>query len=145
MINSALESKAMVAKSPRKPVWTKERTMDEFTTGYIECALWSSVSDDEDGITDEHSISDLAPETLRKMECDCQAFTETYRDWLDKANEMGRDDSHLGHDFWLSRNGHGTGFWDRGLGALGDKLHEHAKVMGSIDLYVGDDGLIYEM
>jgi hypothetical protein len=29
----------------------------------------------------------------------------------------------LGHDLWLSAGGHGTGFWDRGLSKLGDRLH----------------------
>ena len=46
------------------------------------------------------------------------------------------------HDFWLTRNGHGSGFWDRGLGKLGDQLTEHSKTFGSCDLYVSDDGEI---
>lgn len=29
-----------------------------------------------------------------------------------------------GHDLILTANGHGTGFWDRGLGNAGDKLTE---------------------
>lgn len=48
-----------------------------------------------------------------------------------------------GHDFWLTRCGHGAGFWDRGLGDIGCKLTEAASVYGSVDLYIGDDGLIY--
>jgi hypothetical protein len=27
-----------------------------------------------------------------------------------------------GIDFWLTRNRHGAGYWDRGLGITGDKL-----------------------
>jgi hypothetical protein len=49
----------------------------------------------------------------------------------------------VGHDLWLTRNGHGAGFWDRGLGDVGDKLTAIAKRMGSKSLYVGDDGKIY--
>ena len=30
------------------------------------------------------------------------------------------------HDYWLTRNRHGAGFWDRGLGDLGDRLTELA-------------------
>ena len=48
-----------------------------------------------------------------------------------------------GHDFWLTRNGHGAGYWDRGLGEVGDALTTAAEVYGSCDLYVGDDGKIY--
>ena len=46
-------------------------------------------------------------------------------------------------DFWLTRNGHGAGFWDRGLGSVGDELTKNAKPFGSVDAYVGDDGKVY--
>ena len=49
----------------------------------------------------------------------------------------------FGHDLWLTRNGHGVGFWDRGLGELGNKLTEACKKLGSHDVYCGDDGFIY--
>lgn len=49
----------------------------------------------------------------------------------------------LAHDFWLTRNRHGTGFWDRGLGRVGDKLTELAHTCGSRGVYVGDDNLVY--
>ena len=42
----------------------------------------------------------------------------------------------------LTRNGHGAGFWDRGLGALGERLTRAAKSHGSVDLYVNDDGKV---
>lgn len=48
-----------------------------------------------------------------------------------------------GHDFWLTRNGHGAGFWDRGLGELGERLTVASKTFGSVDLYLGDDELVY--
>jgi hypothetical protein len=49
----------------------------------------------------------------------------------------------IGHDFWLTRNRHGAGFWDRGLGDLGDKLTAAAHTYGESNLYVGDDGQVY--
>lgn len=45
---------------------------------------------------------------------------------------------------WLTRNGHGTGFWDRGLGERGDALTKSAESFGDAVLYVGDDGRIYQ-
>lgn len=33
----------------------------------------------------------------------------------------------------------GAGFWDRGYGALGDKLTKAAKVYGTSDIYVGEE------
>ena len=110
---------------------------------YIECALWSSTYETED--RDDNPMDDgeheLAPETRDAMEADCGAFLAyceetgtTHDDW---------DYTQLGHDFWLTRNGHGAGFWDRGL-PEGAKLTEAAKTFGSADLYIGDDGLIYQ-
>jgi len=48
------------------------------------------------------------------------------------------------HDFWLTRNHHGAGFWDRKLederGAFAMQLlTEASHRFGEIDLYIGDD------
>ncbi|UTN91454.1 hypothetical protein SEA_OUTIS_91 [Gordonia phage Outis] len=37
---------------------------------------------------------------------------------------------HFGHDYLLTRDGHGAGFWDRGLGELGDYLTSIADAAG---------------
>jgi hypothetical protein len=42
-----------------------------------------------------------------------------------------RDADSFGHDFYLTREGHGAGFWDRGLGELGDYLTKIAKWSGA--------------
>ena len=47
-------------------------------------------------------------------------------------------------DFWLTRNGHGAGFWDGDRKAPhSDKLTELSKSFGQVDLFVGDDSRIY--
>jgi len=105
---------------------------------YIECALWSSMDDSGEPLdSGEYTLSDKAREQMRE---DCQNF-------IAYCEEEGIDsdawsDEQFGHDFWLTRNGHGTGFWDRGL-PNGDKLTAAAKTFGSCDLYVGDDNLVY--
>ena len=60
-----------------------------------------------------------------------------------KDDPEGIDAAQAGHDFWLTRNGHGAGFWDRGLGERGDRLTNAAHVYGACDLYLGDDGFVY--
>jgi hypothetical protein len=55
----------------------------------------------------------------------------------------GIDAGDIGHNFVLSRNGHGAGFWDRGWGERGDRLHEAAKVYGTMSAYVGSDNKIF--
>jgi hypothetical protein len=54
----------------------------------------------------------------------------------------------VGHDFWLTRNGHGAGFWDRWSGGTegerhGDVPTEASKPYGTSDLYIGDDDRLY--
>jgi hypothetical protein len=108
--------------------------------GYLDCALWSSTGDDDQPL-DVLGVEAIAPETRKKMRADVTAFVLQNRALL-KAS--GLQDTQIGHDFWLTRNGHGAGFWDRGLGAIGDQLTEACKAFPSIDLYVGDDGKIYQ-
>jgi hypothetical protein len=51
----------------------------------------------------------------------------------------GLDLSQCGHDFWLTRNRHGTGFWDRGYEeSIANKLTELSKKAGEYYVY-GDD------
>ena len=49
----------------------------------------------------------------------------------------------IGHDLWLTRNGHGSGFWDRGLGAQGDSLTAICEALGEVWSYVGDDDQLH--
>ena len=51
----------------------------------------------------------------------------------------------VAHDWILTRNRHGVGFWDRGLGIAGELLTRGAHFDGEVDAYVGDDGLVHVM
>ena len=46
------------------------------------------------------------------------------------------------HDFWLTRNGHGAGFWAGDYGN-GEVLTEIAHAFGNVETYEGDDHLLY--
>jgi hypothetical protein len=49
-----------------------------------------------------------------------------------------------GHDFWLTRNGHGAGFWDGDWPEpYAEMFTEGAKSYGEFQPYLGDDSLIY--
>jgi hypothetical protein len=92
-------------------------------------------------------LADLAEETWTKFEDECREFQESFADDLAEACDNGRingyDMERAGTDFWLTRNHHGAGFWDRGLGDVGDKLTANSHPYGETDLYVGDDGKLY--
>lgn len=117
--------------------------MNKMTQQYIICMLWSSNDESTpnggDPLDTNYTIDDLAPETLQKCIDDCDAFIE-------RAGALveGLDPTDLGHDFWLTRCGHGAGFWDGDYDdEIGEKLTELSKQFGNLDAYVGDDGKIY--
>ncbi len=122
-------------------------SLDVFTRAYIECALWSSTDDEGNPLDAEHSIEDIAPEAMQSMIADCKSFQETMKEDLREAYASeGYELSQAGHDFLLTRNGHGSGFWDRGLGETGEALTNACgwrMVFCEIDLYIGDEGKIY--
>ena len=107
---------------------------------YVTAALWSSTDDDGTPLDSKYTSDDVAAETLDRMLQDCKQFAEQHADLIEESELT---DEQVGHDFWLTRNRHGAGFWDRRLGEVGERLTEAAHKFREFDLYVGDDGLIY--
>lgn len=116
--------------------------LQDFITGYLVCALWSSTDSDDSPLDAIYSVTDISIHTTDLMKADCKAFYEANSALWEDA--IGYSDSRAGHDFWLTRNHHGAGFWDREeIRETRDKLTEIAHVYGGFDLYVGDNQLIY--
>lgn len=117
--------------------------MRDMLYGYAECALWSSLHYNEDPdiepipMDDVAGIEDIPDATWEEFREDCQAFADANADDL-----ADWDGGQAGHDFWLTRNGHGAGFWDRGKGAVGDRLADAARVYGTVDLWIDADGKV---
>lgn len=107
-----------------------------FLDAYLTCAFWAS---SDEGI-DAMGVSDMAIGTYAKMRNDAAAFLSEHRE------DIGDNLSQAGHDFWLTRNGHGAGFWDRpevyGQEQC-DRLTDAAHACSESDLYIGDDGKVY--
>jgi hypothetical protein len=123
---------------------------EEFFQGYVDCALWSSTDEDGTPIDEDHGPDDLVSEALARMRVDADAFCDApdglLADLVIYLAEFSANGA--GHDFWLTRNGHGAGFWDRTynpspLYYACQNLSDAAKVWGEASLYVGDDGLLY--
>jgi hypothetical protein len=116
----------------------------EFFAGYVTCALWSSNDDEGNPLDDDHGEEDIGEETMREMREDCADFMRANAaDLAAMMEATGLGMSSMGHDFWLARNGHGAGFWDRGAGVVGDRLADACKPYGGVDLYIGDDGKVH--
>lgn len=127
----------MIDRRPRQ-------VLDVFTRAYIEAALWSSndESDERGGeaLDKNYSAADIAPETLRRMIADCAKFQR------ENGNLIGLREERAGHDFWLTRNGHGAGFWDGDWPEpAATILTRLAEKFGEVNLYVGDDKKIHGM
>jgi hypothetical protein len=117
-------------------------TVDVFLAGYVECALWSTTDEDGVPLDGRYGVGDLSVAAWLEMHTDCSDFVAANADRLDAYLRAGRSPTDAGHDWWLTRNRHGAGFWDRGLGELGAKLTAAAHSYGTCDLYVGDDGQV---
>ena len=116
--------------------------LEQFVDAYIQAALWSSTGEDGEPLDGLYTSDDLAPEALKEMREDCEDFYNASSDLFDYEDPCFSDDELAGHDFWLTRNRHSAGFWDRGI-EHGDKLTEMAHAYGECYLYVGDDGRIH--
>ena len=105
---------------------------------YLVCALWSSTDDNADPLDSNYSIEDIAIESIEQAQREVASFMDSAVDLLSS------DDRHQvpGHDFWLTRNGHGAWFWD-GDYVNGDELTKLSEEYGEVTPYIGDDGKIY--
>lgn len=119
--------------------------LDGFTRSYMETALWSSTDgstpDGGEPLDENYTTDDIPVEESAKMRATCADFVTANADDL-----AAIDPGEAGCDFWLTRNGHGAGFWDRGLGGVGgvgDRLTEAAHVYGEAHVGVDDDGTLY--
>ena len=110
-------------------------TLDDFTRAYLEAAEWCGLY----GAEQEEAL-DLAASpkwdrrsiTLAREDCD--DFRALVGDLL-----AGIDEAQAGMDFWLTRNRHGAGFWDRGLGGAGEQLTELAHGYGEAHAWFDAD------
>lgn len=135
-------------------------SLESFINGYITTALWTDEEQLGEEYFESHGVeplgtgsrykpekSDLSPETLEQMRQDCTKFYHENLGLIEDDDLKRTPDYDLyfsaGHDFWLTRNGHGAGFWDGDWPKHGDTLTEKCKAFGECNLYVGDDGLIY--
>lgn len=130
-----------------------ETKLTPFLRAYITTALWSMIAEPGE-VTPAPTIDDLAPETLAKMAADCTRFETEQAETLTSAIATGQviagpdfnEWERAAHDFWLTRCGHGAGFFDGDWPEpFATKLTDAAHAFGSVDLYVGDDGLIYAL
>ncbi len=87
---------------------------------------------------DEFSNEDILKEDAKKLQGLFEDFYSTNMELLENEEQ---DLSQIAHDFVLTCNGHGAGFWDGDYNE-GDKLTELCKPYGTFEPYATDDDKI---
>jgi len=107
-----------------------------FVQGYIHCLLcFGVVEQDENGemIPAGHvfDLSSASDELLLTVYQDCATFMFTnLAALIESAEPTAAVFAQHGHDFYLTRNRHGAGFWDRGYDKHGAFLTEMSHLEG---------------
>ena len=112
--------------------------------------LWSS----SDGEHESLETFDPSSSLVDRVADDWEIFRHTLEscwgfdprvcrntDWPDDGDPW----DYVGHDFILTRNGHGAGFWDGdGCEPWGTKITKLIESrFGPLEIYLGDDGFLY--
>lgn len=125
------------------------KTATQFTAAQIQAvtdAYLEAVTFTEEA---EFEGIEIAPASAKEARADVEKFlvnnAETINCVLNHfyANRRAEGLHQIGTDFWLNRNGHGSGFWDEGWGTLGDQLSDAAHEFGEISTYTTTDGQMY--
>ena len=119
--------------------------VDEFTRAYMQAMLWAETdnSNDQGGdpLDQNYDETDFSDEAMERIINDCKQFQQQAQlRFNDGADQVAVK---AGHDFWLTRAGHGAGFWDGDWAEPeATRYTELSEKFGNIDVYVGDDGML---
>ena len=125
--------------------------LSDFARGYFTAAFWTA---DDGAMTGEYSdtgraddhFERLHPDNLREQLSQCERFQADNAQTLEEA----ADDYQAGIDFWLTRNRHGSGFWDGdwdhldGTGEAAKRLTDAAHAFGEVYCTLDTEGAFIE-
>lgn len=156
---------AIQSRNERQTTMRKQQlidAMDEFTRGYMEAFFWAETDGlNDDGTPDEsgggrpldcgeYAWSDMTMEALQAIVSDCEAFQRdnaadlaiyyAHRIAPHEYREGAMVEACGGHDFYLTRNGHGCGFWDRPDSKSSDEFAEACQRLSEASRVYGTQG-----
>jgi hypothetical protein len=119
--------------------------LDQFVDAYCEALLFFSSDTNEEGtestpLDHEHTMADIDTENMECIRQQCEAFVAV------AGEAISGNPGQAGQDFFLTRNGHGSGFWDRpevwGGDEMAERLSALARAFGEQDV-VAEDGTVF--
>lgn len=125
-----------------------------FITGFIDALLWASVIEIEGEAYNADELNEESKEVIKRQ---CLKFIEENSQLLAEyvtyivPNEWNAWER-AGHDFALTRNGHGVGYWDRDykdstlnkdVDYIGKELTEACRQWGEMNVYIGNDDKLH--
>lgn len=116
--------------------------MDTFTREYLGTALWAETDEDGEPLDSRYSVDDFDAAAIDQAMADCAAFLSAFGAEIQAVEPLiaPRLLDLAAHDLWLTRNGHGAGFWDGDWPEpLAARLTEAAHALGELYVYAGDD------
>lgn len=108
----------------------KNLNIEKIIHHFLYSALWTEELDTK------HNVEDFAPSAFTKAREIINFFLEKApKESLEKYLEYHKQDpeGQLGHDIWLSINGHGAGFFDHPLLGHEDILQQVCQDMRDVD------------
>lgn len=109
--------------------------LDHVFAGYVEAALETTLGDDGDTLDGTFTPYDIDASSLSAMRLDCARFIDAHPEALSDGARLA------GVNLWLSRNGHGSGFFDS-TNEHAESLQRAARALGESHLLV-DEGTLY--
>lgn len=171
-----IENKIVTVNDGLVPTEELALVSESTLQSYLATVVWTEARDEDGEIKDGMDISDFSPQAIFEATADLGKFLKEIEPiitpLIESADEIEaelyedeaialvatrklkviaacQDVDTIAHDFWLTRNHHGAGFWDGDYsesydaGSIGEKLTAIADKFGEIWAYMGDDGLIY--
>ena len=133
------------------PLALSDEELDTAVDSASAASVWTS-SEAEEHTSETGEEVTLNDESRALLRSEIEDFAAAYPELIERARESGYTSSEgdgfagaFGHDFVLTRNGEGAGFWDRpelSEGGIGDAITARLKRRGELDSFLGDDGYL---
>lgn len=144
------ENEAYEAERAERAIEASGADITSIVRGYLAAQLWTAIQYDEDGsdpveLDELYDVDDFSAEYVAHVAENVRGFVAQHplAVRMYGAQRTGEDGNtyrvrpiaefdwgYFGHDYLLTRDGHGAGFWDRGLGELGEYLTKWAQCEG---------------